>query len=77
MGKKRTREKGVNRPAKPRYTCMSNVYHQKEIAPLEKKYRQALNAKNYEVADTLLRELTKAQEEHRLWHHRKEKVRIK
>ncbi|MGI6474402.1 MAG: hypothetical protein ACOX0J_08965 [Thermoactinomyces vulgaris] len=79
MGKKRrlSTNRQEQRPAKPKYTSRANLFHQQVVAPLEKRFRQALKARRYEEAESLYREITEARKEHRLWIDRSEKVRIR
>ncbi|KPC77721.1 hypothetical protein ADL26_00325 [Thermoactinomyces vulgaris] len=70
------KEKKPNNPPKPRYTNQANLFHRDVIAPLERRYRQCLQAREYESARALLRELETARREHRILIHRNERVKI-
>jgi Tfp pilus assembly protein PilF len=79
MGKNRrlSTNRQEQRPAKPKYTTRANMFHQQVVAPLEKRFRQALKARRYAEAESLYRKITEARKEHRLWIDRSEKVRIR
>ncbi|MGA8941762.1 MAG: hypothetical protein WB502_03475 [Thermoactinomyces sp.] len=66
-----------NRPSKPRYTSRANIFDHEVLAPLTKRFRQALKAKNYEEAQMIYKEIVEARKQHRLWQHRCEWVRIR
>ncbi|SFJ30549.1 hypothetical protein [Thermoflavimicrobium dichotomicum] len=80
MSKKKriiVREKPANRPSKPRYTLEANRFYQQTVAPLVKKYRQAMQLKNYDEAGSLFQQIVEARKHHRYLLHRKGKIRIK
>ena len=79
MSKKRrfSQPRQEQRPAKPKYTSRANIYHQQVVAPLEKRFRQALKNRNYPEAQSLYKEIVQARKEHRLWIDRCEKVKIR
>ncbi|MFC7441005.1 hypothetical protein [Laceyella putida] len=71
------KEKKTNNPPKPRYTNQANLFYRDVIAPLEKRYRQSLQARDYEGARRLLREIEAVRREHRLLLYRNERVEVK
>lgn len=68
--------KKPNHPPQPRYTNQANLFYRDVIAPLQKRYRQALQARDYEGARQLLQEIERARREHRLLLYRNVRVRV-
>lgn len=77
MAKKhRNREKKPNRPSKKKYTNAAHLFYRDQIAPLERKYHQSMNNKQYDLASYLFEEVRKRKEEYRHILARKEKLPI-
>lgn len=74
--KRNTSNKQVNQPRKPKLTSKANLYYRDQIAPLEKKYRQAMQSKNYKHARELFNQIRNLKKEYLLLLHRKERVKI-
>ncbi|WP_124727225.1 hypothetical protein [Staphylospora marina] len=72
--KKSTREKAPGGKKRTRYTLKANLFHRDVITPLERRWRQALQNKNYPEAGRLYEKIVEARKKHRLLLHRKEKV---
>jgi hypothetical protein len=64
-GKLKNREKKAHNPPKQRTTTVADQYHRLEVAPLERAYRQAWQAKAYGTASELYMKLTEARRRHR------------
>jgi len=75
-GKTKRREKQPQNPVKPRTTTVADQYHRLEVAPLERAYRQALQAKAYGTASALFERLTAARNHHRVLIFRRERIPI-
>ncbi|WP_181736880.1 hypothetical protein [Thermoactinomyces mirandus] len=65
------------RPPRPKYTSRANIFDHEVLAPLTKKFRQALKSKKYEEAQMLYKEIVEARKQHRLWLDRHEWVKIR
>jgi hypothetical protein len=75
-GKLKKREKKAQNSPKPRTTTVADQYYRLEVAPLERAYRQALQAKAYGTASELYMKLTEARRRHRVLIFRRERIPI-
>jgi hypothetical protein len=75
-GKMKNRERKIQHSPKPRTTTVADQYHRLEVAPLERAYRQALQAKAYGTASQLFEKLTEARRHHRVLIYRRERIPI-
>lgn len=73
-GKTKRHEKQTKHPPKPRTTTVADQYHRQEVAPLERAYRQAFQAKSYGTASELFLRLREARRRHRVLIFRRERI---
>lgn len=75
--RRRNHPKAKRHQAKPRFTLLANQFHQQQITPCLKKYRQAMKAKRYKDAGEAFATSQQLYKEYRLLLARKEKIRIR
>lgn len=75
--KKRTRDKESQRASKARYTNRANLYYKEVISPLERAWKRAMIARQYQEAGELFMKIREAKKDHRQLLMRRELARIK